>query len=104
MVSLSDSIVSEIGDEPGEAASLVARAANGDHMAWNALVDLYAGTVWAVARGHGLGAADAAEVSRTTWLRMADHLHCIEAPEQVGAWMATTARRESLRLLRLTGG
>jgi hypothetical protein len=101
MVSLSDSIASDA--EPGEVASLVGRAAEGDQTAWNALVDRYAGTVWLIARAHGLGTADAADVSRTTWLRMADHLHRIEAPEQLGAWMATTARRESLRLLRLSG-
>jgi RNA polymerase sigma factor (sigma-70 family) len=109
MGSLSDSIAFDAGrDESRKAASLsaealVRRAANGDQAAWNALVERYAGTVWAVARGHRLSAADAADVSQTTWLRLVEHLHRIEQPERIGAWLATTARRESLRLLRLAG-
>jgi hypothetical protein len=103
MASSSDSIASDEGDEPGEAASLVKRAVKGDQTAWDALVDRYGGTVWLIARGHGLGAADAADVSELTWLRLVEHLHRIEPPERIGAWMTTTARRDSVRLLRLTG-
>jgi len=84
-------------------ARLVEAAASGDRSAWHALVERFAPTVWAIARGHRLGAADAADVSQTTWLRLVEHLHRIEQPERVGAWLATTARRESLRVLRLSG-
>lgn len=84
-------------------ASLVEAAAQGDQAAWDKLVDRFAPTVWAVARGHRLNAADAADVSQTTWLRLVEHLHRIQQPERVGAWLATTARRESLRVLRLSG-
>jgi RNA polymerase sigma factor (sigma-70 family) len=84
-------------------ATLVGAAANGDRNAWNALVDRFAPTVWAVARGHRLNAADAADVSQTTWLRLVENLHRIEQPERVGAWLATTARRESWRCLRMAG-
>jgi len=82
---------------------LVSGAAGGDPAAWDALVDRFAGTVWAVARGHRLSAADAADVSQTTWLRLVEHLDRIEQPDRVGGWLATTARRESLRLLRMNG-
>lgn len=82
---------------------IVRRAAAGDHSAWDRLVDRFASTVWAVARAHRLSAADAADVSQTTWLRLLQNLERIEQPERVGAWLATTARRESLRLLRLSG-
>lgn len=84
-----------------EIADLVAAAAAGQKGAWDALVDRFAPTVWAVARGHRLSAADAADVSQTTWLRLVENLHRIQQPERVGAWLATTARRESLRVLRL---
>ena len=84
-------------------AEVVARAANGDPSAWDQLVDRFASTVWAVARAHRLSAADAADVSQTTWLRLLQNLERIEQPERVGGWLATTARRESLRLLRLSG-
>ena len=83
--------------------SWVTAAAAGDHEAWNRLVDRFAGTVWAIARGHRLSPADAADVSQTTWLRLVENLDRINSPERVGAWLGTTARRESLRVLRLAG-
>ncbi|MEX1007268.1 MAG: sigma-70 family RNA polymerase sigma factor [Acidimicrobiia bacterium] len=82
-------------------AELVTAAANGDVDAWNELVERFAGMVWAVARSHRLSAADAADVSQTTWLRLVEHLGRIEQPDRVGAWLATTARNESLRVLRM---
>jgi len=84
-------------------AELVRSAAAGDQQAWAKLVDKFAGTVWAVARSHRLNPADSADVSQTTWLRLVEHLGRLEQPERVGAWLATTARRESLRVLRVAG-
>jgi RNA polymerase sigma factor (sigma-70 family) len=84
-----------------EISGLVEGAAAGEPRAWDALVERFAGLVWAVARGHGLSSADAADVSQTTWLRLAEHLHRLREPERVGAWLATTARNESLRIQRL---
>lgn len=82
---------------------LVKAAASGDQQAWNSLVERFASTVWAIARGHRLNSADAADVFQTTWLRLLEHLDRIEHPERVGAWLATTARRECLRVLRIAG-
>jgi RNA polymerase sigma factor (sigma-70 family) len=87
--------------EQCEIAELVGAAAAGNKTAWNGLVDKFAPTVWAIARGHRLSAADAADVSQTTWLRLVENLDRIQQPERVGAWLAVTARRESLRVLRL---
>jgi RNA polymerase sigma factor (sigma-70 family) len=84
-----------------EVAEQVRRAAAGDQRAWGALIDRFGNMVWAVARGHGLNASDAADVSQTTWLRLVEHLDRIQQPERIGAWLATTARRESLRVLRV---
>ena len=81
---------------------LVIAAGAGDFDAWNELVNRFAGMVWAVARRHRLSAADAADVSQTTWLRLVEQLNRIEHPERVGGWLATTARRESLRVLRIS--
>src|SRR5438552_35437 len=78
----------------------VTAAAAGEAAAWNALVDRYSGLVWAVARGEGLSRADAADVSQTTWLRLAEHVGRIRAPERVGSWLATTARHECWRLAK----
>ena len=81
---------------------LVQEAAAGQQDAWDALVDRFAGLVWAIARGHGLSVADAADVSQTTWLKLAEHLHRIREPERIGGWLSTTARNESLRVRRVS--
>jgi RNA polymerase sigma factor (sigma-70 family) len=81
-------------------ARLVARAADGDQGAWNALVDEFGAIVWAIARGHRLSGADAADVVQTTWMRLVESLHRIDDPACVGAWLATTARRECLTAIR----
>ena len=80
-----------------EIARLVAGAADGDQDAWNALLQEYGGLVWAIALAHRLGHADAADVAQLTWLRLVEHLADLKDPGRVGAWLATTARRESLR-------
>lgn len=88
---------------PDEAGELVERVRDGDTAAWATLVEGYVGLVWAIARNHRLGPADAADVSQTTWLRLIENVDRIEDPRRVGAWLATTARRECLRLLRQSG-
>jgi RNA polymerase sigma factor (sigma-70 family) len=83
-----------------EVSDMVSAAAKGDRAGWDALVQRYSGLVWSVTRGYRLSPADAADVFQTTWLRLAEHLDRIEKPDHVGAWLATTARRESLRITR----
>lgn len=86
--------------EPEEIAGLVRAAAGGDSAAWTAIVEHFSGLVWAITRGYRLASHDAADVFQTTWLRLAEHLDRIASPERLGAWLATTARRESLRIAR----
>ncbi|HWB71199.1 MAG TPA: sigma-70 family RNA polymerase sigma factor [Egibacteraceae bacterium] len=88
-------------ETPEQVAAAVRAAASGDDQAWDALVERFNGLVWSVARGHRLSSTDAADVVQTTWLRLVEHLDRLRQPQQVGAWLATTARRESLRVLRL---
>jgi RNA polymerase sigma factor (sigma-70 family) len=82
---------------------LVRAAADGDQVAWTALVERFSGLVWAVARAHRLSRADAADVSQTTWMRLVEHLGDIRHPERVGAWLSATARHECLRVIRKSG-
>jgi len=82
-------------------SALVRDAAGGDQGAWNQLVDRYSRLVWSVARGHRLAHADSADVFQTTWLRLVEHLGRLRDPEQLAGWLSTTARHESLRVLRL---
>jgi RNA polymerase sigma factor (sigma-70 family) len=86
-----------------DVSGLVVAAAEGDRAAWDKLVSRFSGLVWAVARSHRLQQEDAADVFQTTWLRLVEHLERLREPERVGAWLATTARRESLRILRQRG-
>jgi RNA polymerase sigma factor (sigma-70 family) len=78
----------------------VRRAAGGDPRAWDALVRRHSGLLWATARSCGLAPEDAAEVVQTAWLRLVEHLHRIRDPERLGAWLATTVRREAIRIRR----
>jgi RNA polymerase sigma factor (sigma-70 family) len=79
---------------------LVRRAADGDQRAWDELIDEFAGLVWGVARAFRLSDADAADVSQTTWLRLVENLDRLQDPSRVGAWLATTARRQCIQQLQ----
>ena len=94
-----------IGREPAESSiqpdvrTVLAAAAAGDERAWDELLDRFGSMIWAVARAHRLGDADAADVTQATWTALLTHLDQVKDADRVGAWLATTARRECLRLL-----
>jgi RNA polymerase sigma factor (sigma-70 family) len=94
------SLASESEKDPREPAELVRDASQGDAGAWSTLVDRFAPLVWSIARGYRLSTQDTADVSQTTWLRLAEHIQHLRQPERVGAWLATTAGRESLAVIR----
>lgn len=83
-------------------SALVDAAAAGDQEAWNALVARFNGLVWSVARAHRLSPEDASDVVQTTWERLVGHLDSLKDRAAVGAWLATTARHECLKTLRLS--
>jgi DNA-directed RNA polymerase specialized sigma24 family protein len=82
-----------------ELPSLVASARRGDQPAWDALVARFTPLLWAIARGHGLPAAAAADVAHTTWLRFVESLD-VAPDDAVGEWVAALARAESVQALR----
>jgi len=86
----------------GEESSgdLVRAAARSEALAWHKLVRRFGGLVGGIARAHGLNEADAADVSQMVWLRLVDHLDQLREPDRVAGWLSTTARNESLQLLR----
>jgi RNA polymerase sigma factor (sigma-70 family) len=83
-------------EQEAEVANLVRAAAGGDVLAWEELVERFAGLVWAITRAYRLSPTDAADVSQTAWLRLVEHLHRLREPGRVGAWLAATTRRECL--------
>jgi len=87
-------------DTDASTQALLTAAAEGDQAAWDRLVDRFSRLVWSVARGFRLSDADAADVCQTTWLRLVEHLQTINDPERLAGWLATTARRESISVLR----
>jgi RNA polymerase sigma factor (sigma-70 family) len=79
---------------------IVAGAVEGSQAAWNTLMERFGSMVMGIARSYRLGPADSAEVHQATWLRLVENIGRIQQPERVGAWLGTTARRESLRMVR----
>ncbi len=89
--------------EDGDLAEVMARAVDGDPQAWRSLTERFGGMIMAIARSCRLDDADVAEVHQMTWLRLVENIDRIEQRTRVGAWLATTARRESLRIIRARG-
>jgi len=79
---------------------LVTRARNDDQQAWNALVKRYAPLIWSICRRYRLTGADAGDVGQSVWLHLVDHLDNLRDPSALAGWLATTTRRECLRVLR----
>jgi RNA polymerase sigma factor (sigma-70 family) len=82
------------------ATDLLERARNRDPRAWEEIVHRYRGVVIGKVRSFGLQDADAHDAVQMTWLRLAENCHRILLPEQLAGWLATTASRECLRILR----
>ena len=90
-------------DDGSRVAALVESARGGDSRAWDLLVARFGGRVWAVCRAYHLGRADADDVFQVVWMRLVNSLDSIREPDRMGAWLATTARHECLRVLRKAG-
>ena len=84
----------------GALERIIAAAATGDQSAWSAIVSRFGGRIARVARGYGLNAHQADDVAQETWIRLYRGLGRVRDPHALGAWVDTTARRESLRALK----
>ena len=78
-------------------AELLAGCRIGDTAAWDELVARYQRLVYAVPLREGLSAADAAEISQSTFEALVESLERIRDPERVGYWLMTVARRLTWR-------
>ena len=86
-------------DHPSTVTDLVAAARAGDADAWNALVDEFLPMVAGVIGRFRLSPSDAADVNQTVWLRLVEHLDDLREPRALPGWLATTARREALKVI-----
>jgi DNA-directed RNA polymerase specialized sigma24 family protein len=82
----------------GDLTDLIISAQAGDQRAWDALVERFSPFVWAVARGHGLTRAAAADVAQTSWLRLLENLDHVSRTT-LGTWLARSTRAEAVQAL-----
>ncbi|MDQ3702549.1 MAG: sigma-70 family RNA polymerase sigma factor [Chloroflexota bacterium] len=85
--------------EPSDESLLLA-CRSGDAMAWETLLRRYQRLVYSVPRRAGLGNDLAAEVFQQVFAKLVEQVERIEQPARIGAWLVTTARRESWRVSR----
>lgn len=80
---------------------LLVEAMAGAESAWNELVERFSQFVWSLARSFGLDEAAASDVSQTVWLKLVEGGDRIRDPERLPGWIATTTKREAMRVVRL---
>ena len=76
----------------------------GDETAWEALVQRYQRLIYAIPRRAGLDEDLAAEVFQEVFATLLQNVERIEQPSRLHAWLVTTARRKTWRLLRRESG
>jgi RNA polymerase sigma factor (sigma-70 family) len=79
-------------------SDLVMAANEGDRLAWDALVARYTPLVVQITRRYRLSSSDSDDVCQLVWLRVLQYLDRIREPRALPAWIATTAKNESLRV------
>lgn len=79
--------------------ALLAACRRGDEAAWEALIARYQRLVYAIPRRAGLDEERAGEVFQRTFVKLIEHLERIEELARIRAWLVTTARRETWRLI-----
>jgi RNA polymerase sigma factor (sigma-70 family) len=83
-----------------ELAAIVRASAAGDQAAFECLVARYDRLLRGVTRSFRLTSWDADDVIQATWLQFLQHGRTLREPAAVSGWLATTARRQSLRMLQ----
>jgi RNA polymerase sigma factor (sigma-70 family) len=71
----------------------------GDESAWELLVERYQRLIYAIPRRAGLDKDQAAEVFQEVFMTLLEKLDDIEQPDRLQAWLVTTARRKTWRLI-----
>ncbi len=87
-------------DATDSVADLLLGISNRDPAAWDEIFRRYGVLVSRTVRSFRLQEADALDAMQMTWLRLAENADRVQFPERLGGWLATTARRECLHILR----
>jgi RNA polymerase sigma factor (sigma-70 family) len=81
--------------------SLISACKRGDETAWESLIRRYQRLIYSIPRRAGLDEFSSAEVFQNVFASLIERLDQIEHPDRVKAWLVTTARRETWRIIRL---
>lgn len=79
---------------------LLERAGSGEESAWREIVARFSALVSSICRRHGVSGSDVDDVTGNVWLQLVTGLPTLRVPEALPGWLATTAKRECLTLLR----
>lgn len=71
----------------------------GDESSWEVLVDRYQRLIYAIPRRAGLSEDQASEVFQEVFATLLQKLDDIMDPDRLHAWLVTTARRKTWRLM-----
>ena len=78
---------------------LIAGCRGGEKSAWEDLVRRYERLIYAIPRRAGLDGDATADIFQQVFMLLVKNLNNIKQPSQIQAWLVTTARRETLKLL-----
>lgn len=78
---------------------LLSACREGDESSWEVLVDRYQRLIYAIPRRAGLNEDQAGEVFQEVFATLLQKLNDITDPDRLHAWLVTTARRKTWRLM-----
>jgi len=78
---------------------LIEACLKGNSRAWEALLVRYQGLIYSIPLRYGLPVHDADDIFQNVSLLLLENLERLRDRRQLGAWLATTTRRECWRLL-----
>ncbi len=90
--------MANLKEQTDEALLLACR--RGEEAAWEALVGRYQRLIYAIPRRAGLDEDRASEVFQDVFTTLVQNIDSIEQPSRLHAWLVTTARRKTWRLIR----
>jgi RNA polymerase sigma factor (sigma-70 family) len=83
-----------------DVAALICAARHSDEHAWARLHQQFDPTLRSIARSRGLSSHDVDDAVQNTWIKLHARIDSIREPAAIAGWLATTVRRESLRVLQ----
>lgn len=93
-------MLSEIKRESDD--RLIQACRTGDAQAWDVVMEKYERLVFSIPLNYGLSREDAADIAQYTFTHLIQSLDTFQANSNLGAWLATVARRATWRALRRT--